>query len=40
VEFAARLRAAAEKKDLWLEAVERYLAVAEFRQAMHQELKP
>jgi hypothetical protein len=40
LEFAARLRAAAGTKDHWPEAVERYVAVAEFRRAIHQELNP
>jgi hypothetical protein len=40
LEVASRLQAAAAHKDYWPEAVERYLAVAEFRHAMHQELRP
>ena len=40
LELARRLQAAAAHKEHWPDAVERYLAVAEFRHAMHQELKP
>ncbi len=40
LEAASRLQAAAAHKDYWPDAVERYLAVAEFRHAMHQELRP
>jgi hypothetical protein len=35
--FAAKLRGAAGKKEHWPEAVEHFLAVAEFRQSIHQE---
>jgi hypothetical protein len=40
LEFAGRLQAAADPRAHWPQAVERFLAVAEFRRAMHQELKP